>query len=376
MPQVKASIRLIVPGNVRHNSGGNVYNAALAGELAALGVDVQLCQADGGWPVGSEDDRRRFGELLHGLARKDPAALTLVDGLIACGAPDQLERAAAEGHPAWILMHMPLAEHADLERRALAAAAGVVCTSSWAAALLRDNYGLDGVLVALPGTDAAPVATGSVPPHLIAVAALLPNKNQLLLLDALAKLRDVAWTAALVGSDSADPDYARAVRSAVADLGLDSRVRVAGQLSGEQLDDEWRRADLSLLISRSETYGLVVTESLARGIPAVVSAGTGAVEALQAGSLAGMGGAARGTATAADAADPRGAGGKAAVPGTVVELSADSGPLAEVLRRWLTEPELRAGWRSAALAARQRLPGWRSAALTVLDALRESRHRR
>ena len=194
-------LRLVVPGNVRHNSGGNVYNAALARELAALGVEVETCPVDGGWPVGSAADRKRLAALLCddggaagsavGAARNSDAGhvVTLVDGLLACGAPDELEAAAAAGRPAWILLHMPLDDtglnEAGLERRALRAAAGVICTSTSAAAGIRARHGLDGIRVALPGTDAAALAAGSEPPHLLAVAALLPNKDQSLLLAAL-----------------------------------------------------------------------------------------------------------------------------------------------------------------------------------------------
>jgi glycosyltransferase involved in cell wall biosynthesis len=288
-----------------------------------------------------------------------------VDGLLACGAPDELEAAAAAGCPAWILLHMPLAGHGDLERRALQAAAGVICTSSTAAARLRARHGTRGIQaarlhVALPGTDAAPVAPGSDPPHLVAVAALLPNKDQLLLLGALARLTDLPWTAVLAGSDSADPSYAEQVRNAVARLGLTDRVRVPGELRGDALAGEWNRADLSLLISQAETYGMVVTESLARGIPVVVRDGTGAVEALGAG--------AGGTMGSGDTVDD-GDGAEPALPGTAVGLDAGPAPLAAVLRRWLTEPELRARWRTAALEARGRLPGWDVAARTVLGIL-------
>ena len=91
-------VRLVVPGNVRHNSGGNVYNAALARELAVLGVDVDICPLDGGWPVGSPEDRRRLAALLcdgDSADDRDPGAgtkrqVTLVDGLLACGAPEEL----------------------------------------------------------------------------------------------------------------------------------------------------------------------------------------------------------------------------------------------------------------------------------------------
>ena len=153
----------MVPGNVRHNSGGNVYNAALARELAALGVDVETCPLDGGWPVGSAEDRQRLAALLcdDGGAAGSTAGghtVTIVDGLLACGAPDELAAAAAAGRPAWILLHMPLDDtghdEAGLERRALRAAAGVICTSTSAAARIRARHGLDGIRVALPARTA------------------------------------------------------------------------------------------------------------------------------------------------------------------------------------------------------------------------------
>jgi glycosyltransferase involved in cell wall biosynthesis len=369
-------IRLLVPGNVRHNSGGNVYNAALARELAAAGAEVDTCPVDGGWPVGSAEDRRRLAALLGAPASPAPGRagtgggadgrpLTLVDGLLACGAPEQLEAAAAAGRPAWILLHMPLRAHPELERRALRAAAGVICTSASAAADLRSRHGFDGLRVALPGADAAPLAAGSAPPHLIAVAALLPNKDQALLLAALSQLTGLPWTASLIGSDSADPAYAARLREMVERLGLQNRVSIPGELRGAALAGEWAAADLSLLISQAETYGLVVTESLARGIPVVVRAGTGAVEALRAGARtdrpAGHRSPAEVTVAEVTAAED--------LPGTAVALAVDPAPLTEVLRRWLTDASLRAGWRAAAVAARDRLPGWDATARTVLQAL-------
>lgn len=351
-------VRLVVPGNVHHNSGGNVYNAALARELAALGVEVDICPLDGGWPVGSPEDRRRLATLLcdgdnggandHDAGAAAQRQVTLVDGLIACGAPEELAAAASAGRPAWILLHMPLDDtghgEAGLERRAVRAAAGAICTSTSAAAGIRARHGLDGVKTALPGSDAATLAAGSAPPHLLAVAALLPNKDQSLLLAALSALTDLPWTASLVGSDTADPAYAARLRDTVDRLGLQDRVRIPGELRGGALEAEWAAADLSLLISQAETFGLVVTESIARGVPVVVRAGTGAVEALA-------------------------AGGAALLPGTAVALGTDPAPLSEVLRRWLSEPGLRTRWRAAAVAARDRLPGWDATARAVLAAL-------
>ena len=363
--------RLVAPGNVRHNSGGNVYNAAFARELAMLGADVETCPLDGDWPVGSAADRQRLAALLlddGGTAGSAGAGhtVTIVDGLLACGAPDELAAAAAAGRPAWILLHMPLddtgQEEAGLEGRALREAAGVICTSTSAASRIRARHGLDGIRVALPGTDTAALSPGSAPPHLVAVAALLPNKDQSLLLAALSALTDLPWTASLIGSDAADPAYAAQLRHTVTRLGLQDRVRIPGELRGSALEAEWAAADLSLLISQAETFGLVVTESIARGVPVVVRAATGAVEALAAGTPGP-------TPAQVPAAAPTAKYSPATLPGTAVALGTDPAPLTEVLRRWLSEPGVRTRWRAAAVDARDRLPGWDATAHTVLEAV-------
>ncbi|MDQ0863391.1 glycosyltransferase family 4 protein [Arthrobacter globiformis] len=367
------AIRLLVPANIRHNSGGNVYNAALAQGLEQLGAGVTIQPVAGEWPVGSKEERRRLAGLLgSGTAAGGPAAvpastITIVDGLVASGAPDAMEAAAAGGHAPWVLLHMPLDEHPDLEARALRAAAGVICTSGSAAAEISRRHGLAGVRAALPGTRRARVAGGSEPPRLLAVAALLPNKDQLTLLGALARLQDLEWTAALVGSGTADPDYARQVAAAVDRHGLGGRVQLPGELTGQVLEQQWHAADLSLLVSKVEAFGMAVTESVARGVPVIVRAGTGAVEALELG---------------AETAPEPPEGAAPTLPGAVVELGAagdvdagdvvpgdgdgDPEPLAAVLRSWLTDPALRAEWRRRALAGRELLPGWDATARRVL----------
>ncbi|MFJ5699143.1 glycosyltransferase family 4 protein [Arthrobacter sp. NPDC093139] len=353
-----SAIRLLVPGNIRHNSGGNVYNASLVRGLAQLGVSTTVERVDGDWPVGSSEDRRRFARLLgEGSTAPDQGSarggtVTIVDGLIASGAPEAMEAAAAGGQQPWILLHMVLADHPELEIRALRAAAGVICTSGSVAAEITRRHGTGNVHVALPGTEMGEPAKGSQPPHLVSVAALLPNKDQLILLGALAQLQDLPWTAALVGSDEADPDYAGEVRAALQESGLEGRVRLPGELKGQALENEWRAADLSLLVSKVEAFGMAVTESLARGVPVVVRAGTGAVEALSLGA-------------------PRGAT-LDSLPGAVVVLDSDPAPLAAALRGWLTSPERQAAWRHAALAGRERLPGWDTTARCVLDVISEA----
>ena len=325
-------VRLIVPGNVQHGSGGNKYNANLAGHLSALGADVGAVTVDGDWPVGNAADRKRFADALDG------GATVIADGLVASGSPDEVAAAVGQGTNVWILSHMALADHPDLEAKALAAATGVICPSEHAVAELRAKHGHVDAVVARPGVEPGDVAVGSEPPRIVAVAALLPNKQQKMLVEALSQLRDLPWSAALIGSRDADPAYAAEVRAAVVNHRLDRRVSVTGELSGRALEDQWHAADLSVLVSQSEAFGMVVVESLAHGVPVLVRQGTGAVEAL--GSW--------------------GAG--AAVEGSPAAL-------ARTLRRWLTDPALQDAWRTAAHHARRGLPGWDSTAATILNAL-------
>ena len=146
-------------------------------------------------------------------------------------------------------------------------------------------------------------------------------------------------------------------------LGLRDRIRIPGELRGGALEAEWAAADLSLLISRAETFGLVVTESIARGVPVVVRAGTGAVEALAAGTPAPT---PERTPRACDAAAtargqpcraPPSPSARTRLPsrrccgaGCPIPASAPAGGP----RRW---------------SARDRLPGWDTTARTVLAAL-------
>ena len=353
-------IRLLVPGNIQHSSGGNIYNARLVAGLQALGEEVDVIAVEGAWPVPSVHERRRLGAILEASEPqvRSEAAVVIVDGLVAVGAPDELEAAARAGRETWVLEHMPLPEISDAaslegEARALRAARGVICTSTWAATKVGER-GIEGSGVALPGVEPAPAASGSSPPHFAVAAALLPNKDQLLVVEALAMIQDLEWTAAFVGSDQADPDYAAQVKGAIQAKGLQGRIELTGELTGDALEAAWARTNLSLLVSQNEAFGMAVTESLAHGIPVVVRGGTGAVEAL---TLAGL----------TDAA------GRHRLPGAAVPIpeGGQENPvlLARILRQWLEDPENQRTWRTAALDARTRLPDWNRTARTVLDLL-------
>ena len=332
-------------------TGGNVYNQNLLAELRALDIELELHALSGPWPEGDASSHAQLARAL----RVAPASL--VDGIVACGAPDVITAAVGDGHVIIIVLHLPISDelglepsrrerYAALEARAMQAASGVLCSSFWSAAQLGQRYRLRDVGVAVPGVKAAQLARGSLEagrPHFLTVAALTPTKDQLTLVRALAQIADLEWTASLVGSDTTAPDYASRVRSEIETTGLNERIATPGMLAAQALGWEWAAADLLILTSRIETFGLVFGEALARGIPAVVPAGTGALEALH-----------QGETSKSDA-----------LPGTAIR-SGDAAGLALLLRWWLTEPTLRHAWREAAVARRDTLPGWRQTAEAVL----------
>lgn len=341
---------MIVPGDLAGPSGGNHYNARLASELVAGGVAVTVEPVPGPWPRPTRHDR---SALRSALRRHTDV---VVDGIVGSAAPDELAWAREQGVRIGVLVHLPLPAERGMtarererlegsERAALQAADTVVATSAWAREDLFRRYGLAEVRPVPPGADVALPAVGSSPPHLLFLGSISPRKNPLVLLDALRTVLDRPWTASLVGPTGSDEDYAEAVR--VRADALDGRVQMLGSCRGEVLEAVWHATDLLVLPSSAETYGMVVTEALAHGIPALVPVRTGAVEALQ------------------------GSGERDGMPcaGAVVDV-ADPHAWSEALARWLDDGDLRRAWRAAALAHRDRLRGWATTATDFTQALR------
>ena len=163
---------------------------------------------------------------------------------------------------------------ARIERRLLPLARRVIVTSPHTVAdLAAYQVPQARIGVVLPGTDPAPLARGSGGPGLalLCVASLTPRKGHLILLEALAELLDLDWHLTCVGSLERDPPTAQAIGAAIARLGLDARVSLVGEQDEAGLAPLYDRADLFVLASYHEGYGMALAEALARGLPIVAT---------------------------------------------------------------------------------------------------------
>jgi glycosyltransferase involved in cell wall biosynthesis len=346
-------LEFILPGDVddpRSPSGGNTYGRRVAAELGAIGWTVQRHLVPGAWPG---PDAAAEADLARVLAAVPDGGVALLDGLVACGVPQVVVPHATRLRLV-VLVHMPLADEAGLpvgiaadldarERATLRAAAAVVVTSTSTAKRLAD-HGLTAVHVAEPGTDAAARATGTDGVSaLLCVAAVTPVKAHDVLIDALATVADERWTCLCAGPLDRAPDHVARVRERIERAGLDDRVRLVGPLDDPALDAAYTAADLGVLASKTETYGMAAAEALARGIPMITTTGGALPET--------VGRAPDGTR-----------------PGLLVPPG-DPAALAAALRRWFAEPPLRARLRAAAVARGGELPGWNATAVAVSAAL-------
>jgi glycosyltransferase involved in cell wall biosynthesis len=136
----------------------------------------------------------------------------------------------------------------------------------------------------------------------------------------------------IVGPLGRDPAHVALLRQRIERNGLAGRVRLTGPLTGEPLAGVYGSADLVVLPSRAETYGMVVTEALARGIPVLATAVGGVPE------------------TMGQAPD-------GGLPGILLPPE-DPAALAASLRRWFGDHELRCRLRTSARQRRTRLEPW------------------
>lgn len=135
----------------------------------------------------------------------------------------------------------------------------------------------------IPAGRSLPVrsATGDGRRRILCVSRIDYQKNQLALVEALAKLPP-EWCLQLVGPVTA-AWYKDKIHSRAQELGLGERLEMTGALppGSDELESRYAAADVFVLPSVHEPFGIVALEAMQREVPLVASAVGGLVDFVQ-----------------------------------------------------------------------------------------------
>lgn len=98
-----------------------------------------------------------------------------------------------------------------------------------------------------------------------------PKKGLPMLLDAWKKVAPDDWRLVIAGND--DSNHLPVVERKIRELGLQEQVELAGPLFGDAKEAAYRDADIFVLPSYSENFGIVVAEALGYGVPVLTTTG-------------------------------------------------------------------------------------------------------
>ncbi|WP_380176402.1 glycosyltransferase family 4 protein [Kineococcus sp. DHX-1] len=291
-------MRYLLAPDLSTPTGGNRYDA----ELLARGVVDRV--------VGS------LGEVPDG-------ASVLLDGLVASAHPDLL--AAHSGRVRLVLLvHLLRSDDVPPEPvltdevRSLRLVDAVVVPSRSAARRVLEVSGVRAV-VAEPGTVPARPSVARGAHRLLSVGTVGGRKGQRLVAEAVARLGG-PWSLRCAGT--------------VAEGFTLPGTTLLGPVDHDALQAEWDRADLHVLLSEAEPYGMAVAEGLARGVPSLVA---------DRGELPDL------------------------VGGAGIVVGRDVDDVCTALERWAGSADLRAATRRAAVD--RELPTWDETARIVRETL-------
>ena len=358
MPARAHGIDFVVPGDIQTPTGGYIYDREIIAGLTERGFKVAVHALDASFPAPTPAALRAARASFAALAA---GRVVVIDGLALPGL-DRLLADEARRLAIVALVHHPVAletgldpieaeRFGALERRALSYAQRVVTTSQWTArTLAADGVPISRLRVVEPGVDrrksrgsSDPKNGGHAPTtpdvlNLLCVGTLTPRKGHAVLLEALNELRDRHWHLTCAGSLLRDAPTVAALQHQIDRFSLRKRVSLLGDLDRDALERQYARADVFVLPSYLEGYGMALAEAVSFGLP-VISTTAGAIPET--------------------------------VPANASVLVApgDSRALAKALAMVIDDPARRAALAANARAARASLPTWAAAATKFAAAL-------
>jgi glycosyltransferase involved in cell wall biosynthesis len=339
---VVKQLAFAVPGDLATPTGGYAYDRRMIAELRRLGWQIEVIDLGEGYPRPGAERKAKAPALLGAV----PAGCPIVIDGLALGVLPEAAKELQARNPLLALVHHPLALESGLsaadaealfasERDALACVRGVVVTSPSTATLLADDFDVppELITIASPGTARGAPAPGSSDGtvRLLSVGSVVPRKGFDLLIEALGMLKNLPWRLTIAGDRTRDPQAAAQLDADIARHGLTGRIDVLGAVAEERVAALYVAADIFVLASRFEGYGMAFAEAMAHGLP-VVGTTAGAI---------------------ADTVPPE--------AGVLVEPN-EVNALARAIRLLIENRNEREWFAAGARAAGQKLPTWEDSA--------------
>jgi glycosyltransferase involved in cell wall biosynthesis len=250
-------------------AAGDRYGADLFREVARFRRGARRIARRGAFDVVHAHDWMTFAA---GASAARAAGVPLVIHVHSC----EYDRAGPWANPRIVAF----------EQRGLDAADRVICVSRYTADLLRARYDVDPRklrVVHNAAPDGPPPRRRGGPrrieePVVLFLGRVTWQKGPDLFLEAAARVARRRRDVRFVIAGSGDLWYGTVERAA--EMGLARRVHFTGFLEGADVDLAYRAADLYVLPSVSEPFGITPLEAARHGVPVLVSSRSGVAEVL------------------------------------------------------------------------------------------------